>query len=203
MAENKGPILGLLGGIGSGKSTVAGIFTRLGALVLDADRIVRDLFLDPEVRRELKKKFGEKIFLENKQLDRAGLADRIFENESDRAAIHEIIHPRVRARIKACIAEARVTSPEKVIVLDIPLLLGSKLRALCDLLVMVSASDRVRVERVDETRNWDKKELLRREACQPSIEEKEKAANVFIENNGTLEALSSKVEAVYKNILIR
>ena len=203
MAENKAPILGLLGGIGSGKSTVAGIFIRLGALVLDADRFVRDLFQDSEVRRELKKKFGEKIFLENGQLDRAGLADRIFENESDRAAIHEIIHPRVRAHIRARIAEARATSPEKVIVLDIPLLLGSKLRALCDLLVMVRASDLVRVGRVEETRNWDKDELLRREACQPSIEEKEKAADMFIDNNGTLEALSSKVEAVYKSILIR
>jgi dephospho-CoA kinase len=61
----------------------------------------------------------------------------------------------------------------------------------------------VRIERVEETRNWDKKELLRREACQPSIEEKEEAADVFIENNGTLEALNSRVEAVYKNILIR
>jgi dephospho-CoA kinase len=203
MAENKGPIIGLLGGIGSGKSTVATLLDHLGAVVLDADRYARDVLLDCEVRREIKKRFGENIFLENGQVDRARLADRIFENEPDRIAIQAIIHPRVRARMRERITEARTKSPENAIVLDIPLLLGSELRVLCDLLVMVRAPERTRIKRVGKTRKWDEKELRRREACQSSLEDKEKAADVYIDNDGTLEELSKKVEAFYKRILKR
>lgn len=203
MTESKGPILGLLGGIGSGKSTVASMLARLGAVVLDADRYVGELFRDPEVLRELERKFGEKIFLENGRVNRAGLADRIFENDSDRVAIQAIIHPRVRARVRQRVSETRTRSPEKIIVLDIPLLLGSELQGLCDLLVMVRASGRRRLERVRKDRNWDETELKRREACQPSVHEKAEAADVLIDNDGTLEALQKKVESFYKSILHR
>lgn len=196
----KASIIGLLGGIGSGKSRVAALLAERGAAVLDADRYAGELLDDPAVRREIRAHFGDRVFLAGGDLDRPRLAERVFNSDEDRARINAIIHPRVRVRFRERIAEIRAAEPDRIIVLDIPLLLGSELRAFCDRLVMVSASREVRLERVMRTRGWDADELDRREACQPSLREKEEAADGIIENNGTLNDLETQVEAFLESL---
>lgn len=193
--------LGLLGGIGSGKSTVAALLGRLGAVVLDADQYVRELLQDPEVRREMLTAFGENVFHPDGRVDKTRLADRIFTHESDRKSINAIIHPRVRKRIKEELTALRGGASKKIIVLDIPLLLGSELESLCDLLVMVRSSETSRLERVRSVRGWDKGELKRREACQATIKEKETAAHAAIDNDGTIKELEDKIISFYENLL--
>ena len=193
----KVPVLGLLGGIGSGKSTVAAILARLGAVVLDADRHAGELLLDPQVQKELKEAFGEEIFFKNSRLNRADLAKRVFSCEEERSKLNAILHPRIRAGIRKKFADLKTRAPEKVIVLDIPLLLESELKALCDLLVMIKAPEASRLARVKATRGWDDQELKRREACQAPLEAKEEAAALTIENNGSIEDLTREVESLY------
>jgi dephospho-CoA kinase len=200
---NKSPVLGLLGGIGSGKSTVAAILERNGAFVLDADRYAGELLSDPEVHREIRNVFGAAVFDEDGRVDRAKLADRIFTREADRQKIHAIIHPRVRAHFKEQVALVRAGPADRIIVLDIPLLLGSELKTLCDVIILVKSSLKARMDRVIRTRGWDQEEIERREACQPSMEEKEAAADIIIENEGTLEQFERKVETTLKHILHR
>ncbi|MBU0754176.1 MAG: dephospho-CoA kinase [Planctomycetes bacterium] len=197
---NKTPVLGLLGAIGSGKSTLAAILAKKGAVVLDADRYAADLLLDAEVRREIEAAFSKEVFDGKGFVDRGKLADIIFANEEDRAKAHAIIHPRVRARIKAEMVRAEADPAVQIIVLDIPLLLGSELKTHCDLIILITASLKTRVQRVAEHRGWTRQELLRREACQPSLEEKKAAADCIITNEGTLDILERKVERVLKTL---
>jgi dephospho-CoA kinase len=194
------PVLGLLGGIGSGKSTVAQLLARRGAAVLDADKTAKALLLDSDVRREIRNTFGEKVFREDGHVDRAALADQVFHDPASIDRLNAILHPRVRARLKEEIAQLRARFPEKLLVLDIPLLLGSELRSYCDLLVMVRAPLRNRIDRVQKARGWSEAELRRREALQPSLEAKEAEADVIIENKESMERLEEEVEAFLKTL---
>lgn len=190
------PVLGLLGAIGSGKSTLAALLEKKGALVLDADRCAGDLLQSPEVRQEIVAVFGDEILDKKNRVDRGKLADKIFTCEEDREKIHAIIHPRVRARIRKDLTHALEESEASLIVLDIPLLLGSELRQYCDSLVLIKASLDIRLERVKKNRGWSRNELLRRDACQPSVSDKERVADHIIENEGTIETLEKKVDAI-------
>ena len=168
--------------------------------MLDADRCAGELLDDPAVRHAIRGYFGESVFREDGSVDRNRLAERVFSNEEDRSRVNAIIHPRVRARFKARIAGIRAAEPDRIIVLDIPLLLGSELRAFCDRLIMVRAPREVRLKRVLRTRGWNAEELDRREACQPSLAQKEEAADGIIENNGTLNELETQVEVFLKSL---
>ncbi len=193
-------VVGLLGGIGSGKSTVAAVLSRHGAFVFDADRFTGKLLNDPQVVREIRKVFGEKVLCRDGSVDKTLIADRVFSDKSDRDKIQAIIHPRVRTRVLELVAETRELSPDKVIVLDIPLLLGSRLRSLCDLLVMILAPLESRLARVKKSRGWSLNELKRRESCQASIREKEEAADMFINNNGNVEDLEKEVKLFLRTL---
>jgi dephospho-CoA kinase len=195
------PILGLLGGVGSGKSTVAAFLARRGALVLDADRYAKDFLFDPDVLQEIRQAFGNEIFQSTGDVDRSKLADIVFSDEIQRKKLNSIIHPRVRKRFKEEIATAREESLDRLIVLDVPLLLGSELKAFCNLLVMVRAPLERRVEWVRQDRSWEEEELNRRDDCQPSLAEKERAAQIIIENDGNLKDLEGKVEAFLETII--
>lgn len=189
-------VLGIVGGIGSGKSTVARFLARLGARVLDADRTAKECLQDPAVLTEIRQVFGKEVFLPEGGVDRRRLADRAFSDPEALARLNTILHPRVRARIREALQ-----NPGKegdVVVLDVPLLVGSELARLCDKVVAVRAPARLRLERVARDRGWDAQELARRESFQPSQAEKEAAADFIIENDGSLESLERKVRELYR-----
>ena len=193
-------IIGLLGGIGSGKSAVSKALMRHGAEVLDADRCAGELLDHARVRDEIREAFGDAVFGADGVPDRSKLADLVFASERNRATLNRIIHPRVRARFRDTLRRFTESSADRIIVLDVPLLLGSELIAYCDVLIMVRAPFEMRLERVIKNRGWTRNELVRREASQPNLDEKERAADFFIENDGDLEQLYLRVDSLLERI---
>ncbi len=190
-----GVVIGLLGGIGSGKSAVARLLARRGLLVLDADaeaRVVTDL---PAVRRALAERFGAELLDAAGNLDRALLAQRAFGDPAATADLNAIVHPHVRARLQALL-DAAGTRP---VVLDVPLLLESPLAAQVTCWVLVEASEEARDRRVA-GRGWAPDERSRREARQAGLAAKRARADHVLENSGSLAHLEALVDTLLRQI---
>lgn len=182
--------IGLTGGIGSGKSTVAELFAEHGAYVVDADAIAREVVAPgtPGLQ-ELAEAFGPGVLADDGSLDRAALAEIVFSDPSARELLNRITHPRIAART----AEILESLPaEAVIIHDVPLLVEAGLAQAYDLVVVVDAPDEVRVARLVE-RGLSEQDARARIASQASREERLAAADVVIDNSGSLADLSDQV----------
>ena len=184
-------IIGISGGIGSGKSTVAQIFAELGATVFDADEQVRQLLASDHVKDTLTAWWSEDILDSQANLDRAKIAARVFENASDRKKLEHFIHPLVRQARAAALAHAH-QSRAPFFVEDIPLLFENSLHTACDVLVFVDVPREQRLARV-QTRGWDDAELTRREAAQWPLEEKKRLSHHIIDNSREIAHTTSQV----------
>ncbi len=193
------PVIGLVGGIGSGKSAVAAAFAKLGCLVSDSDKAVREVLLQPEVVDTLVGWWGEGILDAEKKVDRKKVADLVFREPFERRRLEALVHPRVRESRGALIERARLAGAAGVIV-DAPLLYEAGVDAECDAVVFVEATRAVRLGRVREHRGWDEAELDRREAAQMPLDEKRRRSDHVVVNNGTLEELESRVSKVLGTI---
>lgn len=194
-------ILGVLGGIGSGKSTVTRLLVEQGAEAIDADRVAHQVLREPAARDAIREAFGSGVFGADGEVDRQAVARLVFSDRRKLETLESILHPEVRRRITDRVEafRARQGSERRVLVLDVPLLAESPLRELCDEIVFVDAPDDERRRRV-EARGWSADELERREAHQPSIEKKRRLADVTIENSGSLEDLRLQVESLYRRL---
>jgi len=157
-------IIGLLGGIGSGKSTVAAIFEELGAAVIDADRVTAECLREPGIRSKIQETFGSRVLTGAGEVDRKALAEEAFADEERRQKLHGIIHPAIAGRMIGELERLRTDSSVEFIVIDAPLLLESKFRKECDILLMIRVPLESRIERVVAARGWDAAELKRRES---------------------------------------
>lgn len=184
-------VVAVTGGVGSGKSSVARAFAALGATVIDADAIAREVVTEPAVRAALEAEFGSGVFTEEGALDRAALAGRVFDDPDALAALNGIVHPEVRARIDKELArlfamgsDGASPLPEKrpLVLLDIPLLETSPYRDRADVILFIDAPLPDRVRRVHETRGWSEEELARREASQVPLTEKRSGSDVILAN---------------------
>jgi len=189
-------ILGVLGGIASGKSAVARILAGPEGLVIDADVLAREVLATPEVCAELARRFGPAVLDAAGRPDRGALAARVFASRADREALEALTHPRVRARIRAAL-EAAIARRVPRIVLDVPLLVEHAARhgllELCDELWFVDAEPGVRDARAQRTRGWEAGEVARRERSQLPLESKRGLSDVVIQNTGSLAELESAV----------
>jgi dephospho-CoA kinase len=186
-------IVGVVGGIGAGKSTVARLFGELGAQVIDADSIAHEVLETPRVRQALRSKLGESLFGPDGTVDRKALADRVFSSPSDLKTLESLIHPEVTRRIETTVEKA---GPGELVILDVPLLVTSPLRDLCDEVLFVDADPGTRRKRVAE-RGWTPGELERRESRQGGLEEKRSLADRIVDNSGTLEETRVQVEKLH------
>jgi len=193
-------IIGLLGGVGSGKSSVAKILGSLGAEIIDADKIAADCLGDSKIAKDIERSFGNHVIDANGAVDRKALADLVFTDERNRQKLHAIIHPAIREAMRRRLDGIRRRDRNAWIVIDAPLLLESPFRAECDLLVMVDVPFAVRVERVKASRRWSETELKRRESTQASLDEKTKAAHVVIDNAGSLKDLEKRVTEFFTRL---
>jgi dephospho-CoA kinase len=191
-------VLGVLGGIGSGKSRVARLLAGSEDRIVDADALAHAVLATPEVAGLVRERFGEDVLDAAGLPDREALAARVFGPQADpddRLALEGWIHPRVRARILERLREARAAAVP-VIVLDVPLLLENDashgLVRECDALVFVDADEGDREGRV-RTRGWSPGEIARREAHQLPLAEKRRRADHVIHNQGTLDDLERHV----------
>jgi len=188
-------VIGLVGGIGAGKSAVAAVFEELGARRLDADRMAHEALRLPSVKRRLKDLYGGSIISVCGRVDRAALARRAFRSKKTIRELEGVLHPIVIQRIKK-----RIAAAEGIVVLDAPLILECALDELCDLLVYVKAPARVRRARLRRERDWEEREVRRRERLQLPVAAKARRADVCVENDGSPERTRARVKTIWKGI---
>ena len=195
-------LVGLTGGIGAGKSTVGRLLSERGAVVIDADSIVRELQRpDTDVFRAIIERFGPHVVAADGSLDRERLADLVFRDDDARSALNAIVHPAVYAVMADRIAALK--DGEQVVVLDIPLLAESGGGEGMDVVVVVEADQDARVARVVAERGLDPEDVRARMAVQASPEQREALADVVIKNNGTDEDLRAQVNALWEQLRAR
>ena len=185
------PVVGIVGGIGSGKSAVADwVAANAPVLVLNADRFGHESLEESSVKRALCDRFGPKILGQDGRIVRSELARRVFGADAfhvtARQDLERIVHPEIGRRISAEIANAAAAGLDAVL-LDAAVLLEAGWRDKCDLVVFVDSPDSLRLERVLEHRGWDLAELLRRESSQWCLTEKRREADLLIQNDDDLE----------------
>ena len=196
-------LVGLTGGIGAGKSTVARLLSERGAVVIDADSIVRELQRPgTDVFKAIVERFGSHVVATDGSLDRERLADRVFRDDDARSALNAIVHPAVYAVMAERIAELK--DGDQVVVLDLPLLAESGGGGDgMDAVVVVEADQDARVARVVAERGLDPEDVRARMAVQASPEQREALADVVIWNNGSPDDLRAEVDALWDRLLER
>ena len=188
-------LIGLTGGIGSGKSEVARLLTARGAEVIDADLIVRELQQPgAEVYEKMVELFGQEVVGADRSLDRVAIAQKVFMDESLLKALNQLIHPIVRRVMNERVESFRNT--DKVVVLDIPLLVENPRDGLDGVLV-VELDIEIAVKRLVEQRNMNADDARARIAKQATREQRLAIANHVIDNSGDRDALLQKVELAW------
>ena len=188
-------LIGLTGGIGSGKSEVARLLTARGAEVIDADLIVRELQQPgAEVYEKMVELFGQEVVGADRALDRAAIAKKVFSDESLLKTLNQLIHPIVRRVMNERVESFR--SSDKVVVLDIPLLVENPREGLDGVLV-VDLDGELAVKRLVEQRNMSAVDARARIAKQATREQRLAIANHVIDNSGDRDELSQKVDLAW------
>jgi dephospho-CoA kinase len=192
--------VGLSGGIGSGKSTVAGRFRELGAVVIDADQLAREVVAPgSEGLAAIVARFGDGVLEEDGSLNRAALGAVVFADEQARRDLEQLTHPRIAARTAALVEAAPA---DAVVVHDVPLLVEKHLGPGYHLVVVVGADERTRLRRLMETRGMTEEDVRSRMAAQATDEQRRAAADVWLDNSGTKEALVAAVDTLWHQRLV-
>jgi dephospho-CoA kinase len=190
-------VIGLTGGIGSGKSTVSALLAERGAVVVDADAIVRDVQQPgTPVFAAMVERFGPGIVAADGSLDRAAVADRVFGDEQALADLNDIVHPAVGAEIVRRMAELEPT--DEVVVLDVPLLVESARAHPVAGLLVVDVDPELAVRRLVDQRGMREADVRARMARQASREERLARADRVIDNSGTLADLRAQVDDAWR-----
>jgi dephospho-CoA kinase len=195
-------VIGLTGGIGSGKSTVSAMFRRLGATVLDADAVAREV-VEPgrPALEEIRRRFPGVVDASGR-LDRAALAARIFGNDAERRALEAIVHPRIQAEMAQHTADfARAGLP--VLLIDAALLIENGIHRKLDGVVLVWVPEEVQRARLAARDGLDPQEIQARLAAQLPLEKKRGHATWEVDNSGTLENTQAQVEKIWEEIRSR
>ena len=195
------PVLGLAGGIGSGKSSVARILASLGAAVIDFDRLAHEVLDGPEVVSDLRRWWGEAIVRSDGSVDRRAVADIVFADPAELRRLEGILYPRLWVRRDELLARFAGDDGVLAVVLDAPKLYEANLDRLCDAVIFVDADADVRSTRLAATRGWSEAERLRREKLLNPLDVKRSSADYVVKNNSDLGALQSEVQRVFATVL--
>jgi len=193
------PVIGLLGGIGAGKSLVASQFAQLGCEVVDADRIAHAVLGDEAVKEAVRQRFGEGVFGAGGEVDRRRLGERVFDHPEDREALEHLVHPEICLRLRQAVETAR-TGDAPAVVLDAALILEKGLDNLCDHMVYVKVPAKVRRSRVGQVRGWDPSEIARREFSQVSLKTKRERADYIVDNSASPEHTFDQIRKVFSRV---
>lgn len=194
------PIIGIMGGICAGKSTVAEQLAGMGCVVIDADQIAHQLLQNDEVKRELFAAFGREIADKSGQIDRQKLARITFADVRKLSSLNNIIHPRVLRQAEELIEEFKRQNEPAAVVLDMPLLAELGWHKRCDKLIFVDCEEQIRLKRAKKKQIFNKKQLKIRENLQISLDKKAKIADYIIRNNSDVSTLTKQVACVFSRI---
>ncbi|MBD3940788.1 dephospho-CoA kinase [Microbacterium sp. NEAU-LLC] len=195
------PLVALTGGIASGKSTIAGRLAEHGAVVVDADRIVREVQSPGSpVLAAIADAFGERMLHPDGSLDRAALGAAVFGDESAIARLNAIVHPAVRAESARRFSEAFAADPDAVVVYDVPLLVEARVDDPWELVVVAHAPAEVRERRLVELRGLTPAEAEARLASQVPDEARLRIADVVIDTAGTIDDTLRQVDELWASL---
>ncbi len=190
--------VGLTGGVGSGKSTVSAMLDELGAVIIDADKLAREVVAkDTPGLAAVVEEFGPDLLTPDGDLDRPAMGAIVFADEAKRRVLESIVHPLVFERI---VALEEAASPDDVVVHDIPLLAESGRADTFDAVIVVDAPPEMQIERMIRDRGWTREEAESRIAAQAARHDRLAIATYVIENSGSLEELRERVEGVYREL---
>ena len=193
------PVIGLVGGIGAGKSLVAAQLAQLGCAVVDADRIAHRVLREKGVRAAVRRRFGPTVFTASGAVNRRRLAERVFGNERARQAMERIVHPEICRRIRRAVARARAGGG-RAVVLDAALILEKGLDSLCDVVLYIKVPAQVRQRRVEGARGGAPSEIARREAFQVSLKTKQQRADYTVDNSASAEHTFEQIRTILLRI---
>lgn len=186
-------VIGLTGGIASGKSTVSNLFKNAGIPIIDADVVARKVVEKDSVGlMSLTKRFGNSILLNDGSLDRTQLGRKMFSDTSVLKEVNDLLQPLIRTEIELQIQEAKKQN-NPLLILDIPLLFEMYYETLCDDIIVVAVSVETQIQRLKNRNGLSKEEALKRIASQMSLEEKVKKADIVWTNEGSIEELEARV----------
>lgn len=189
-------LIGLTGGIGSGKTTVAQRLSELGATEIDADLLAREVVAPgTSGLAQVADRFGSDLILEDGNLDRQLLAERAFGNETDRKALEAILHPLIQV-----LSRERIAAASGVVVYTIPLLVESASQLPFDKVITVSAPEQVRVQRLVSSRGMTEDQAMARIASQAKDSEREAIADFIINSDCSMTELIRRVDEVFAEV---
>ena len=191
-------IIGLTGGIGSGKTTVAALLAQKGAFVIDTDLLAREVVEPGPVLDAIRREFGDAVIRPDGTLDRPALARIIFADDTKRARLNQLTHPEILKRVLGIIA---TQPPDAMVVVVVPLLFESGFERSCDQVLVVLAPPEQRRQRLQERDGISGTEVEARMRAQLPDAEHERRADIIIRNDGNLTALGREVDRAWNKLV--
>lgn len=198
--KNNKPVIGIVGGIASGKSAVAAQFGRLGCAVIDADALAREALDREPIRQAVAARFGAGVLDATGRIDRAALAQIVFADAASLDALNGIVHPYVLRRTEKLIAAHQRDPAVKAVVLDMPLLIEVGWADRCDRIVFVQCDLARRIERARRERGMDERDVKIRENFQISLDTKAALADNTIDNNSDFSTLVRQIDLIFSEM---
>jgi dephospho-CoA kinase len=197
-------VLGIVGGIASGKSLVSAHLARLGAEIIDADRLGHEVLRMPEVIAAARQRWGDAVLTNEGQLDRKAIARRVFgdgvKERAERRFLEELTHPRIGTLVREKISELATRGDVDVVVLDAALMLETGWDEYCDRIWYVDVPDETRQARA-QARGWSLEDLAAREAAQFPLSRKRARADIVIDNSGSPEKTYKQLEMAWHSLV--
>lgn len=191
--------IGLTGNLGMGKSTVSELFKKLGAQVINADKIVESLLDEPDVVEEIERLFGKEVLI-NGKVNKNYIANIVFENPLMRIYLENIIHPKVFEKIDEIIKNLPKRGDPTIVVVEAPIIFERGYQNKFDVIITVFTSEETAIERL-EKKGVSKEEAIRRLKSQFPIEMKKSKSDYIIDNSGSLEETALQVEAIFQKLI--
>ena len=194
-------IVGLTGGVASGKTAVSRVLKEEGAYIIDADRIARELVQPHKPAwNELIRAFGKEILQKDGSIHRKKLADKVFSDPKQRKVLNQILHPRIKEEMDRRTKEIGQKDPEAIVVIDAPLIVELGDHREMDKLIVVTTTQTQQIERLKDRDGAKPEEALRIVSSQMPPEEKVKLADFVIRNEGSLEETKKRAREVFKEL---
>ncbi len=195
------PVIGIVGGIGSGKSSVAAEFAELGCKLIDADKIGHGLLERDEVKRNLVARWGKDILDPDGSINRSAVAKIVFIDPYELQALNNLLHPLIREQIEKQIGQTQLEDEFCGVILDAAVMFEAGWDELCTHKIFVYSPDQLRAQRVKATRGWDDEVWQKREKMQILLDKKEKLCDYTLDNSSNLSCLHERVRELFHQII--
>jgi dephospho-CoA kinase len=192
----KPPVVGVVGGIGSGKSQVTQLLAEAGALVISGDALGHEALRQPDIKEQVVRRWGAELLDTNGAIERRKLGGIVFADPSELRALEAMVHPWIKRRIREEIEAAQRAAAAPLIVLDAAIMLEADWGDVCDVIVFVDVPRDIRLERIARQRRWTEKEVAGREKAQWPLADKRARADIVLDNSGSLADLRRQVDAL-------